>query len=56
MGIKTGTAEGRLFHFQLEAIGCQALQHLHGLADDFGTDAVAGKNCDFHGVFRYGRV
>ena len=45
MGLIGGTTDQGGFHFQRQV---QDLEDLDGLCDDFGADAVTGKNCDFH--------
>ncbi len=46
--VVTGAADRRGFDRQVEAVGAQALEHAHGLGDDFDADAVAGENGDLH--------
>ena len=50
-GVIAGSADRRLFHFDLQAVARQALKHLYRLLDDFGTDSVTGQYCDFHASF-----
>jgi hypothetical protein len=42
------TAHQGEFGFKFQV---QHVQDLHGFSDDFGPDAVARKDCDFHGQF-----
>ena len=40
-----GAADQGGFHLELQV---ERVEHLDGLGDDFGADAVTGKDCDFH--------
>ena len=42
----------RVLEFDLQAVTAQRLQHTQRFGGDFGTDAVAGENTDFHGLLQ----
>src|SRR6185369_10224316 len=47
MRLVGGAAHQRGFHLELQV---QHLEDLHRFRDDFGADAVARQDCDFHGL------
>jgi hypothetical protein len=46
---RAASEQGRL-HLQLDAVRAQRFEHAHGLADDFGADAIARQYTNFHSI------
>ena len=50
VGVKGRAADQRRFAFKFQV---ECLEHLDGLGDDFGANAITGKNCYFHGYYLF---
>ena len=48
MGVKCSAAHQSRFHLELQI---EDIQNFNGLCNDFGANAVAWQNCNFHGIF-----